>query len=149
MYSIEKEFVDLMDKFRKLKSLDKILVNKLSFAEMIVLNHITEMSKDITVSNLSEDLKITKAAVSKLISNIEEKGFVERVEDKNDRRITHIAITPEGLENVEHANNNMEKHSKFIYEKMGEEDMKKLIELMKKLYKIMETEKKEKGKIDV
>ena len=53
-------------------------------------------SKGVKASDLSKFLSITKPAISKLINTLEEKGFVERITDKSDRRVVYINITKNG-----------------------------------------------------
>lgn len=149
MYSTEQEFVLLMDKFRKIKPLEKIIENDLTFAEVVILDQIINLKSDVTVSNLSESLNISKAAISKLVTSIEQKGYISKKEDIKDKRISHIIITPKGKEVVEKTFEHFKKMSRFISEKMGEDDLKQLVELLKKLYNVLDIEKKERGRIDV
>jgi len=149
MYTAEQEFVLLMDKFRKIKPLEKAIENDLTFAEVVILDQIINLKSDVTVSNISESLNISKAAISKLVTSIEQKGYILKKEDIKDKRISHIIITPKGEEVVGKTFEHFEKMSRFISEKMGQEDLKQLVELLKKLYNVIELEKKERGKTDV
>ena len=47
-------------------------------------------SKGVKASDLSKFLSVTKPAISKLINTLEEKGFVNRITDKSDRRVVYI-----------------------------------------------------------
>lgn len=148
MYTAQKDFVTLMDKFKKLRSIEKIIDSELSFAEMVVLDNIIQIKEDVTISRLAEELKVTKAASSKIITSLEKKGFVLRKIDSNDKRFSFIYLTPKGEAVVNKTYCSMENISKRIAEKMGEEDMSKLVSLMNKLYIILEEGKKE-GEKDV
>ena len=148
MYTAQKEFVALMDKFKKLRSIEKIINSELSFAEMVVLENVTQINDKVTVSKLAEEMKVTKAASSKIVTSLEKKGFVERITDSNDKRFSYILLTTKGEAVVAKTYCSMENLSKRIAEKMGEEDMSTLVRLMNKLYLILEDGKKE-GKKDV
>jgi len=52
----------------------------------------------ITVSEISSLLSITPAGVTHLINPLEEKGFVQRLADRTDRRIVRIGLTAKGSE---------------------------------------------------
>lgn len=148
MYTVQREFVTLMDKFKKLNSIEKIINSELSFAEIVVLENITQINQEVTISRLADEMMVSKAASSKIVSSLVKKGFVERKPDQVDKRVAYINLTYKGKEVIERAYSSMENLSKIIAEKMGEEDMSNLVSLMNKLYIILEKEKKE-GKQDV
>lgn len=148
MYTVQREFVTLMDKFKKLNSIEKIINSELSFAEIVVLENITQIKQEVTISRLADEMMVSKAASSKIVSSLVKKGFVERKPDQVDKRVAYINLTYKGKEVIERAYSSMENLSKIIAEKMGEEDMSNLVSLINKLYIILEKEKKE-GKQDV
>ena len=148
MYTVQREFVALMDKFKKLNSIEKIINSELSFAEIVVLENITQINQEVTISRLADEMMVSKAASSKIVSSLVKKGFVERKPDQVDKRVAYINLTYKGKKVIERAYSSMENLSKIIAEKMGEEDMSNLVSLMNKLYIILEKEKKE-GKQDV
>ena len=61
----------------------------------------------MTMSELAEDLKITKQQLTKLVNDLEEKQLVERLHDKANRRLVNISITAEGKELLERLKNDM------------------------------------------
>lgn len=63
--------------------------------EWIAMVHIHHFEKQ----NQNQLVKATgrnKTAVTRLVNDLEEKGWVERLEDKNDRRNNHIVLTDNG-----------------------------------------------------
>lgn len=53
--------------------------------------------KDICrVSDISSELNVTTPSISKLICELEELGMLEKIPDKNDKRVICIALTTEG-----------------------------------------------------
>jgi DNA-binding MarR family transcriptional regulator len=70
--------------------------------EWIALVHIHHYEKQ----NQNQLVKATnrnKTAVTRLVNELERKGWVRRVEDKNDRRNNHIMLTVEGNDVYEKA----------------------------------------------
>lgn len=70
--------------------------------EWIALVHIHHFEKQ----NQNQLVKATnrnKTAVTRLVNELERKGWVRRVEDKNDRRNNHIMLTVEGNDVYEKA----------------------------------------------
>lgn len=91
-------------------------------------------SKGVKASDLSKFLSVTKPAVSKLINILEEKGFVNRIADKSDRRVVYINITKEGEQILAEETKMFKEFTQRIVEKMGEEDTDEMIRLFKKMY---------------
>jgi DNA-binding MarR family transcriptional regulator len=48
------------------------------------------------VSDIADYLEVTPAASSQLLNKLVNEGLIERQEDKEDRRVKKIALTPEG-----------------------------------------------------
>ena len=48
-----------------------------------------------TPAAVAEYLQLTKGTISQSIQRLEEKGFVERQTDTDDRRVSHLSLTPE------------------------------------------------------
>ena len=91
-------------------------------------------SKGVKASDLSKFLSITKPAISKLINTLEEKGYVERITDKSDRRVVYINITENGEKILEEETKMFEEFTQKIVAKMGEGDTDEMIRLFKKMY---------------
>ncbi len=64
---------------------------------MMVLGHI-EKHNGLTMSCYGKELMISKPNMSNLINTFYEQGFIERIPDENDRRVTKICITEKGKE---------------------------------------------------
>ena len=70
----------------------------ISFAEYVMLQLITGMQtenekEDVWVSDIVKRVDVTPQAVSKFINLAERKGYIERLENDNDRRSIGIRIT--------------------------------------------------------
>lgn len=52
------------------------------------------------VNDLADYLGITMAAVSQLLAPLEDSNLIERLQDPDDRRVKHIALTSEGQARV-------------------------------------------------
>lgn len=91
-----------------------------------------EDGSDVKVSDISSELQITKAAVTHMINSVEESGFVQRLPDKNDRRIVLIKITEKGSGVMESMKAEMFNSIKGLIEFIGEEDSKDLIRILSK-----------------
>jgi MarR family transcriptional regulator, 2-MHQ and catechol-resistance regulon repressor len=50
----------------------------------------------LTMSELSDAALITNASMTAAIDRLEERAFVERIADKQDRRVRRVQLTPQG-----------------------------------------------------
>lgn len=64
------------------------------FQALYVLNN--HPNPRLTMSQLAEELVVSKQQISKLIGNMEEKGLVTRQHDAVNRRQVYVNITPQG-----------------------------------------------------
>lgn len=71
---------------------------RLSISELHVLREIGT-GKTKTMSQVAEGLKISVGALTTAVTKLEKKGFVIRNRNNEDKRIVHITLTKEGIEN--------------------------------------------------
>ena len=71
------------------------------------------------------------------VNNLEEKGYVERITDKEDRRVVYLNLTKEGKDILDEVDNEFKNFTQKIVEEMGEEDTDTMIRLFNKLYDIV------------
>ena len=117
---------------------------ELMMMKLITANSETESGA--MISKLATLMEISNPAVSQKINVLEEKGYVERYSTKNDRRVVYVKLTEAGKKILERENERLMNSMKIIFDKMGEEDTEKFIELMSKLYKIIQETKEEQNK---
>ena len=84
----------------------------------------------IKVSELSNRLHVTPAAVTHLINDPEKTARVERVADPADRRIVLLRPTEAGRQVIAAANEQFYKFLKGLIEFLGEDDSREFIRLM-------------------
>jgi MarR family transcriptional regulator, organic hydroperoxide resistance regulator len=68
--------------------------------------------------------------VTRLLDRLEERGFVERIRGKNDRRVIYGKITDAGLKLLREMDAPLEKHGREMLRHVGQEKLKQLIELL-------------------
>jgi DNA-binding MarR family transcriptional regulator len=64
----------------------------LTFSQVEVLSFIGPDGKE-TMKNIAQYLRITPPSATEIISEMEKKGLVKRIDDKKDRRIVSIVLT--------------------------------------------------------
>jgi DNA-binding MarR family transcriptional regulator len=145
--SLTQEFLEVMNNMRKLTSKHHNLypLHPGEFMMLSVIhNFMKEGGKDhqnypgVKVGELSEVVHTTKSATSKMLRSVEEKGYIERVFDKNDRRVVYVKLSEKGDKLVKDTLNTKREFAERTIQMLGEEDSKDLIRIMKKFYFAME-----------
>ena len=88
--------------------------------------------KPISVKDIQSRMISKMSNTSRLIDKLEEKGFVKRVECKNDRRAVDINLTPEGIEHLAVVTKAIEPMQKG-YKTLSETEAKQVNDLLDKL----------------
>ncbi len=126
-----REIFDLFRKMGKLLDLDR-QSRPLTKAEFFLMNMLYD-GKPASVTVLANRLRVSKTTVSKLIHCVEEKGYVQRITDTNDRRITYIQLTAQGKTLTRSCIISNKKSLVDLVDRIGEEDTNELIRIMSKI----------------
>ena len=98
----------------------------------------SRLTPGITVTQLAHRLSISNPAASKMLRGLEEKGYIRRLPDPEDRRITYIALSPEGSQILDRARRQADQLADNLVSRMGKEEMEELFRLCRKLADLME-----------
>lgn len=115
----------------------------LSIGEFALLSIIYNTSKEvdkIKSSDISEKLNISKPAASRMLNVVEEKGYIKRYMEKEDRRVVTISITQAGIDVYKNEINEYNKVCNRIVSKMGQKDMEIFSFLVDKFFDIIAQE---------
>lgn len=115
----------------------------LSIGEFALLSIIYNTSKEvdkIKSSDISEKLNISKPAASRMLNVVEEKGYIKRYMEKEDRRVVTISITQAGIDVYKYEINEYNKVCNRIVSKMGQKDMENFSFLVDKFFDIIAQE---------
>ena len=128
--------------YKSQKILDDFMVNaELSKPEYIMLQvlqmHMVE-NKRITTTNLSRLLSVSKAAISQVCKNLEDKGLITRIPNEEDRRSAYIVITAVGAECLKISKTKIDKKVSAVFDLLGEKDTEKMLAILEKALKICE-----------
>lgn len=104
----------------------------LSFSQFMVLEALYSKGK-LSISEVRDAILSSVGTISLVVNNLEKMGYVKREADPNDKRICILSLTDSGKsiiseivpENEEMINNYMEK--------LDSEEIKTLLDLLKKL----------------
>lgn len=69
--------------------------NDLSINDLHII-HIISMQKNITISQIAKLMAVSKPALTGSIDKLERLGYIKRIPNKTDRRVTNIGFTKKG-----------------------------------------------------
>ena len=129
-----------MNQFHKLKFSD--MMQNMSKADFIVMNVIMNKGKEdkMTISELAAIARMLPSAISRTLKGLEEKGYVERTINKQDRRNTYVELTEEGKKQMREVRQVMRDFGKTVMAKLDEHEVNELILYLNNIYSIAEKE---------
>ena len=109
--------------------------SKLKGAEKHILLLIADLNdgKPVTTSEIASKIGVTLAAVTHQINALEKEGLINRVQDKDDRRIIFIELSRKGNTQVIKLKHEFSKRIKKLSDFLGEKDTRSLIRIIEKL----------------
>ncbi|RZF22201.1 MarR family transcriptional regulator [Halobacteriovorax vibrionivorans] len=84
----------------------------------------------ITTTELSEELMVSKANITGIVTRLEKANLISKIVDENDTRSKKIALTESGLELIDRVMPRYFAMSDEIYSKFSEEERQKLLSQM-------------------
>lgn len=97
-------------------------------------------NKLVSISKLSKTMFVSPPAISKKINDLENKGFVERVNDKNDRRNTFVILTAKGMDILKTTKNTLDNFIIRATSSLNEGELEQFITTFEKIIESMEKE---------
>ncbi|ALS25961.1 MarR family transcriptional regulator [Paenibacillus sp. 32O-W] len=88
----------------------------------------------LKVSEISHMLRVTSPTVTQLLKELESKRLIERSSDPADRRVVRIRLTKEGMQIANKAKRKLLHSLEGLVEFLGEEDSKRLAQLLDKAF---------------
>ena len=115
----------------------------ISFAEYIMLRLIAEIetetgSTEVWVSDIVKRVEVTPQAVSKFIHLASRKGYIERIENANDRRSIGVRITDRGRAVLSNTGEDLTVFYNTVFNEFSEEEKATMHRLMSKLQRVVQ-----------
>lgn len=101
--------------------------------ENFVLSYVFERNGNVIPSDISNAMGSTSARIATILNNLEQKGFISRTIDTEDRRRIIVNLTDRGKEHVHEQNQKRIDFITNMLKYLGENDAKEYIRIMKKL----------------
>lgn len=109
---------------------------EMSRGDYMTLNLLTQSEKDgkmMTVTMMSDSIKVSKAAISQSVKALKKKGFLESVSDLNDKRKSYIIITDKGRKAYEKQRKVIIQNLQECFKDIDEADLKMFCDKLNKV----------------
>ena len=80
---------------------------------------------------MTEQLHVVPGRMTDILKSLENKGFIKRCKDNEDRRKVNVFLTEEGKIEAKEKRKYITEEYRGLFEILGEEDTKELIRLLK------------------
>jgi DNA-binding MarR family transcriptional regulator len=99
----------------------------------IAMFHLVSAGGDATPTHLAELMFRSKHSVTKIVDTLEKLGLIVRDFSSKDRRVTHIMVTPAGLEYVRNNQCQASRRARVVMDCLSDPEQKDLTGLTRKL----------------
>lgn len=140
--SYSQRFAAIIARMHKLKFGNMLTgISEIEFKTMSAISRISK-SGDVKVSDIARYLELSAPAVSRTMKSLEEKEYIERQTDKQDRRNTFVKLTKKGEEQQKAWMKSFEEFSEAIFARLGDEKSNQLLEDLEAFVKASKEEMK-------
>ena len=148
----QRELIHLIGRIKRLHPQIKDCdLNQGDLHTMIAIGNEMRDRDFVRVSDIVQALPVPPPAVSRSLRNLELKGYTQRSTDPGDRRNTLVRLTEKGWEKCGQCRSQMDRFFRGIFLRMGQENVRTLLDSLAQLMDAAEAEKAEccdKGKGD-
>lgn len=82
---------------------------------------------------ITQQMRVSKPAVTRTVQQLVEQGLVERAEDEADRRAVKLRLTEEGRQRMEQVRAAANQNVGRLYERLGDQDGRELARILNRL----------------
>ena len=131
------EFIECFESFNTWRMLNRLNLNY--EGENVILYLLMEDECRSTPGKLCRNVDFTAARLSAIIKSLENKGYVEKIQNEEDKRSSIIAITTKGFMYYMSLRQKMVQKVMSVTEQLGEHDVKELIRLTNRISAISDS----------
>jgi len=128
---LAEEFVKLFGRMERQKERKKVTDSM--HGEQFILFFLSAHTSSVIPSEIGREMCISSARIAAALNSLEEKGFITRRIDTDDRRRILVDLTKCGRTEVEKHKSEVKTTTANMMKYLGEHDAKELVRIMKRL----------------
>lgn len=108
--------------------------------QQILVIKLIAHNKEMTISQLCEELSLAKATVSGIVSRLEEAGYLEKEKRESDKRNTYIVFSDKGKAFAKEFRGSMNHSFNQVFERLSEDEIEQITQALRLLKRKMKEE---------
>lgn len=96
--------------------------------------------KNVPMREVASEFSLSKSSATQLVERLVNAGFVNRINDQDDRRIVRLTITSEGEQHLRDMKKRFRNKMEKILSKIPEQDLKELVRIHTELIETLQKE---------
>ena len=93
--------------------------------------------ENVNMSKLAEEVAISPQQLSKIITELENKGYVMRINDREYRRIVWVSLTEKGKELIQQHRERAVEEVEKLFERFSDDEVRTLMEASRTMQEII------------
>jgi DNA-binding MarR family transcriptional regulator len=116
----------------------------LTISQLHYIDAIAQLGEP-TITEIAEELKITKASVTGAVNKLIELGFVQKSRSSDDRRVFHVRLTQAAQELVEARFKALHEYGQFVQSVLSEEEARQFEDAIVKITRLFKDQERKSG----
>lgn len=125
------EFTEMQLKYTK--EFSAFLDKASAVGQNRILIYLYKKHSHVLVGDLTNDLEISTGRIANILKELERKGYISRVQQKDDKRKYEVCLTKSGENYSRELYTDIVANHKFLMEQLGETDGEQFLRLSEKL----------------
>ncbi|MGL4773697.1 MAG: MarR family winged helix-turn-helix transcriptional regulator [Clostridium sp.] len=102
----EFKWIYMLERMQEIKKFSRVMIKRATKEYEIPAEHLDLLSQlsvkkeKMTPMTLSQTMGVSKTIISRIIDQLNKKGYVEKIKDEKDKRSYYVSITEEGKEQI-------------------------------------------------
>ncbi|MBN1043659.1 MarR family transcriptional regulator [Clostridium botulinum] len=101
--------------------------------QQIMVIKLIAHNKKVNISELCEEMSLSKGTVSGIVTRLESLGYVKKIKLENDKRNTYVTFSDKGLEFAKEYRNKINESFDKVFKNLTEEEIKEVKSSLLKL----------------
>ncbi|MBN1066293.1 MarR family transcriptional regulator [Clostridium botulinum] len=101
--------------------------------QQIMVIKLIAHNKKVNISELCEEMSLSKGTVSGIVTRLESLGYVKKIKLENDKRNTYVTFSDKGLEFAKEYKNKINESFDKVFKNLTEEEIKEVKSSLLKL----------------
>lgn len=112
---------------------DENLKNSGLTHQQIIVIKLIAHNKEMTISDICEEMSLSKGTISGIVTRLEQYGYFEKVKYDDDRRNTYIRFSPEGIEFAKSFRLTIQESFDKIFKDCTEEELREFVKVLRNI----------------